>query len=338
MNIALVSPYTLPLCRGNSLTVQRLFDGLASRAHRVRLFNCTADPPEELVAFAPGLVHSLHAVHPHAWLLRSGVLGSIPWVVTMTGTDYTTDVADGAPHTLAEAQALIVFHAEGAEKVRRRWPALAERVHIIAQAVQVPQTDAGRREQLRRDMGIDPDELVVFMAAGLRPVKNICYALEGFCRFRLVHPRSRLLLAGPLLDEAESARVLAAGEGIEGSSYLGELPHERVLELMQAADIFLNTSLQEGMSGAVMEAMAAGLAVIATDIAGNRALITHQQTGILVPLHAPESLAEAIRMLAADPALRMSLGERARQDMQLRFGCEAELQAHEKLYAEIAAG
>ncbi len=337
MKIALVSPYTLPLPRGNSLTVQRLLEGLRGRGHSVRLFNCTADQPEELAAFAPDVVHSLHAVHPHAWLLRSGVLGSIPWIVTMTGTDYTTDVADGAPHTLAEAQALIVFHAEGAEKVSRRWPGLAERVHIIAQAVRVPEPDAGLRERLRRGMGIAAGETVIFMAAGLRPVKNISYALESFARFRQTCPHSRILLAGPLLDEAESARVLAAVEGSEGSCYLGELQHGRVLELMRAADVFLNTSLQEGMSGAVMEAMAAGLAVIATDIAGNRALITHQQTGILVPLHAPDALAEAIRRLAADPALRRRLGGSARQAMGLRFGCEAELQAHEKLYAGIIA-
>jgi glycosyltransferase involved in cell wall biosynthesis len=337
VKIALVSPYTLPLPRGNSLTVQRLFEGLRGRGHSVRLFNCTADQPEELAAFAPGLVHSLHAVHPHAWLMRSGVLGTIPWIVTMTGTDYATDVADGAPHTLAEAQALIVFHAEGAEKVRRRWPGLAGRLHIIAQAVQVPKTEAGRREKHRRELGIAADELVLFMAAGLRPVKNIGYALEAFSLFRQALPRSRLLLAGPLLDEAESERVLAELEDIDGAGYLGELPHGRVLELMQAADMFLNTSRQEGMSGAVMEAMAAGLAVVATDIAGNRALITHGSTGILVPLHAPDALAEAIRRLAADPFLRRRLGDRARQEMERCFGCEAELQAHEKLYAEIAA-
>jgi len=337
MKIALVSPYTLPVCRGNSLTVQRLFEGLSSRGHRVSLFNCTTDAPEDLASFAPDVVHSLHAVHPHAWLLRSGALGNIPWIVTMTGTDYTADVTTGAPQTITEAQALIVFHAEGAQKVRLRWPELSGRVYIIPQAVRLPEP-AGRRNSLRHDAGIAPEDCVVFMAAGLRPVKNIGYALDSFARFCQKHRRSRLLLAGAPLHEAESSRVLAALEPIPGSTYLGELPHERVLELMQAADIFLNTSLQEGMSGAVMEAMATGLAIIATDIAGNRALITHEHNGILVPLHAPDALAEAIRALAEDPSLRKHLGDRARQDTIDRFGCGAELQAHETLYRKILSG
>ena len=165
------------------------------------------------------------------------------------------------------------------------------------------------------------------MAAGLRPVKNIGYALEAFALFKKKHPQARLLLAGPCLDADESERVLAAGERIEGFSYCGELPHARVLELMQAADIFLNTSLQEGMPGAVMEAMAAGLAVIATDVAGNRALIENMRTGILVPLHAPGALLEACEILAANTELRQQLGRQAREEVRARYGCDAELQA-----------
>ena len=129
--------------------------------------------------------------------------------------------------------------------------------------------------------------------------------------------------------------MLAAGQCIHGFSYCGEIPHARVLELMQAADIFLNTSVQEGMPGAVMEAMAAGKAVVATDVAGNRALIENMRTGILVPLHDAELLLEACEHLAASPDLRQLLGGQAREEMHARYGCEAELQALESLYTEI---
>lgn len=337
MKIALVSPYTLPVCRGNSLTVQRLFDGLSGRGHCVRLFNSSHAAPEDLGAFAPDIVHSLHALHPLDWLQRSGALGAYPWVATMTGTDYAAPVPHAVLRKLEESCALVVFHAEAAESVRERFPVLADRLHVIAQAVQVPKQHV-RRERLRQELEIAPDVLVVFMAAGLRPVKNIGYALEAFALFKKAHPRSRLLLAGPRLDEDESSRSIAAGARIDGFSYLGEVPHPRVLELLQASDIFLNTSLQEGMPGAVMEAMAAGLAVVATDVAGNRALVDHGRTGMLVPLHEPRALSQALEMLAADAGLRQRLGRAARQDMLIRFGCEAELQAHEKLYAEIVAG
>ena len=89
------------------------------------------------------------------------------------------------------------------------------------------------------------------------------------------------------------------------------------------------------MPGAVMEAMAAGLAVLATDVPGNRALITHMQTGVLVPLHMPHVLAEAYAMLDTRKDLRYQLGRQAREEVLTCYNCEAELQALEKLYEEI---
>jgi len=335
MKIALVSPHTLPVCRGNSLTVQRLLDGLRNRGHNVRLFNSTKDAPEELSAFAPGLIHSLHALHPHSWLLQSGMPGSCPWVVTMTGTDYNSEAQPEELQAFTDARALIVFHPEAAESVRRRFPDLADRVHIIAQAVELPGQNISSREAARRTWNFSPQEFVFFMASGLRPVKNIGYALEAFARFRQNHSRARLLLAGPCLDAQESGRLLALGKGIDGFDYCGELPHTQVLELMQASDVFLNTSLHEGMPGAVMEAMAAELAVIATDVPGNRALIASMRTGVLVPLHAPQTLSEACEMLASRADFRRQLGRQAREEVQARYGCEAELEALEALYARV---
>lgn len=337
MDIALVSPYTLPMCRGNSLTVQRLLEGLSGRGHRVRLFNSSSDDPQTLGAFSPQIVHSLHALHPLDWLIRSGTLDAYPWIATMTGTDYAGPAPDALKRKLEAARALVVFHAEAAQSVRELYPQLAARLHVIPQSVHRP-APCSRNEYLRGTFGCAPGEQLLFMAAGLRPVKNIGYALEAFGLFRQARPNARLLLAGPRIDRDESSRLIDAGTRIGGFSYLGELPHARVTEIMQAADIFLNTSLQEGMPGAVMEAMAAGCAVIATDIAGNRALITRDETGILVPLHAPEALAAAIRTLADNPRLRKRLGEQARRDVLERFGCEAELLAHERLYATILAG
>jgi glycosyltransferase involved in cell wall biosynthesis len=325
----------LPVCRGNSLTAQRLFDGLRSRGHGVRVFSSTMDAPEDLVSFAPDLIHSLHALQPHSWLSQTGLPGSCPWVITMTGTDYNTEVRPEAAQVLRDARALVVFHAEAAECVRKRFPEFADRVYVIAQGVAVPEDTISLREDVRREWNVSSDDIVFFMASGLRPVKNIGYALEAFARFRQKNPRARLLLAGPCLDEQESARILAAGERLEGFSYCGELPHERVLELMQAADVFLNTSLNEGMPSAVMEAMAAGLAVVATDVTGNRTLIESMRTGVLVPLHDPRVLVEIFEMLASRAEFRRTLGSRARDEVLAHYGCEAELEALEALYKNV---
>jgi glycosyltransferase involved in cell wall biosynthesis len=75
--------------------------------------------------------------------------------------------------------------------------------------------------------------------------------------------------------------------------------------------------------------------VVATDVAGNRALIENMRTGILVPRHDAELLLEACERLAASPDLRQQLGGQAREEMHARYGCEAELRALESLYTEI---
>jgi len=280
-------------------------------------------------------MHSLHALQPHGWLVKSGMLGTCPWVVTMTGTDYNSEVEPDGQQALSNAGALIVFHGEAAKSVKDRFPELVGRVHIIPQGVQDPEREIGCREDVRQTLSLKSEDLLFFMAAGLRPVKNIGYAMEAFSLFKQKHSKAHMLLAGPCLDKKEFEQVLKSGSRLNGFSYLGELSHNRVLELMRATDIFLNTSLHEGMPGAVMEAMAAGLAVIATDVPGNRALIANMRTGILVPLHAPHVLMEACEMLAAKKDLRSQLGAQAREEVRARYGCAEELRALEELYTKI---
>ena len=88
--IALVSPYTLPFCCGNSFLAERLERGLSKAGFEVALFNSGKDSPDDAVSFAPHLLHSLNADRPHDWLqgFRNQYTG--PWVITLTGTDYNT--------------------------------------------------------------------------------------------------------------------------------------------------------------------------------------------------------------------------------------------------------
>ncbi len=67
-----------------------------------------------------------------------------------------------------------------------------------------------------------------------------------------------MILIGPVLDREEASRILTLGETLSCFEYLGERPHEEVQKFIAASDVFLNTSLNEGMPGAVLEAMAMG--------------------------------------------------------------------------------
>jgi glycosyltransferase involved in cell wall biosynthesis len=168
----------------------------------------------------------------------------------------------------------------------------------------------GARERWRREHGFGVDDGLVVSAARLEPQKNPLGLLESFARAMGQDPRWRLLLAGDgSLRAAAGARAEALG--LAGRiHFLGV--RKDIPELLAASDIFALASDWEGSPVAVMEAMAAGLPVVATAVGGVPELVDHGATGFLAPPGDVETHAAALAALARDPALRRDYGERAR--------------------------
>ncbi len=104
MRIALVSPHTFPFSCGNSLLAERLRQGLVSRGHEVLLCGIDAATVESAASFSPDIVHSLHAIKPARWLEELFSRISVPWVITLTGTDYNSPQEYGAEYGMLERQ------------------------------------------------------------------------------------------------------------------------------------------------------------------------------------------------------------------------------------------
>ena len=329
----------MPFSCGNSLLAERLSAGLVSRGHEVALFGIHTDAVESAVRFSPDIVHSLHAIKPALWLAALFREISVPWLITLTGTDYNSPQDYGAEYGMlseqfAHARAIVVFHEEARSWVAEHFTQAADRLFVIAQGIDLRQALVDR-SAVRHRYGISPDEILFFMAAGIRPVKNICFALDIFASVHARYPRTRLLLAGPVIDPAEAVRVFDKGRTVPGFSCIGEIPHEDVRDLMAAADIFLNVSLHEGMPGAVLEAMAECLPVLASDAPGNRALVQHGVTGLLEPLASIGCFIDAAFRLIADANMRHTMGKAACQSSGA-FSVLQEIEKYEKLYKSIA--
>lgn len=118
-----------------------------------------------------------------------------------------------------------------------------------------------------------------------------------------------------------------------------ELPGESndVSEVMRELDIFVLPSLAEGISNTVLEAMASGLPVIATDVGGNRELIDEGRTGEVVPPDNPHALAEAMARYIRSPTLRQSHGEQGRMRIEREFGLTRMIEAYRSLYERALA-
>lgn len=212
----------------------------------------------------------------------------------------------------------------------------AERIDVIYNGVRTgaftAQADA--RSAVRAELGIGPTDLLIVQVARLDYLKDHATAL------RALHT---------LLVRRADAKLLLVGEGPERPSIeqlIGELgiaPAVRLLGLRQdvarllgAADVFLLSSISEGIPLTIIEAMAAGVPVVATRVGGIPEMIEDSRTGLLAPAKDAVTLAEQIARLAEDRDLSAAIA-RAGREVALRLFSEQQMhQRYAALYEEMA--
>lgn len=146
------------------------------------------------------------------------------------------------------------------------------------------------------------------------------------------YPVEALIIGGGR-REAEMRR-LAAELGLAGRvHFLGQ--RDDVPDLLSALDLFVLPSHSEGVSLALLEAMAAGLPVIATAVGGLPEVVTDGDNGLLVPPEDPEALATALERLLEDPALAQRLGANARRHVEENFSLERLGREINEIYTEL---
>ena len=169
----------------------------------------------------------------------------------------------------------------------------------------------GSRETAREKLGIGNEEFVLLSVGEMTENKNHRLALQALALLPEKPIRYVLVGRGERMEELQAqARELGITDRVIFTGYRND-----VSELYPAADAFFFPSFREGLSVALMEAMASGLPAIVGKIRGNTDLIDDGVEGVYMPL-TPEGAAEAIRKLYDDPALRSRLGEAAREKVR----------------------
>ncbi len=211
------------------------------------------------------------------------------------------------------------------------------KVGLIHNGIAIPATIGGStRQRARNRLGLEPSAFVMVVVANLIAYKGHADLITALAWIAPQLPRPwRLLLVGRDEGIGASLRGQAAEGGIaEQIIWLGE--RDDVEAILPAADVALLVSHQEGFSNALLEAMAQGLAVIATAVGGNRDAIDDRKSGRLVPVKDPERLGEAVLELARDPDLRRRLGTAARERAVGRFSQKACVERYLRLYQGFA--
>jgi glycosyltransferase involved in cell wall biosynthesis len=247
---------------------------------------------------------------------------------------------------------LLNYHSGEAEDHLRRWPlstklifGLADRVvapslylvGVFAQfgieAEAVSNTAPLERFAFRERRPLRP---TLLSNRNLESHYNVADTLRAFALIERHMPNARLIVAG---DGGERARLqaLAAKLELKRVEFVGATPHDRMPELYDRADIFVNSSLVDNMPLSLIEAFACGLAVVSSNAGGIPQIVTDGETGLLFPRGDYEALAANVVRLLEDQNLAMELIRRARAACR-QYTWTATRGSWLRIYTDLARG
>ncbi len=297
-------------------------------------------------------------MHAH-WLLPNGYIASrvaratgVPYAVTLHGSDIF--MAERNPlfrHLARQALAGAAHVTSCSGDLRDRLLRLggeehADKVLLVPNGTDLAPDGCAETAAVdpdrRRRLGLEADGRLIVAVGRLVDKKGFRYLLDAVPRIRERFPEARLVLGGGGdLQGAleEQARRLGVAESVV---FTGGLSHPEVLELIAAAEVFVMPSVRDprgnidGLPIVVLEAMAAGRPVVASDVAGMPLAIEDGTSGLLVPEKDPAALTTAVLGLLGDPERARQLGTRGRQRVREELNWAAVARVHSELYRAAA--
>ncbi len=215
------------------------------------------------------------------------------------------------------------------ERTERNWEGKFRKIYNGVAPIPV-WTEEERQAFLARK-GIPAGTRVILSVSNFYPYKGHAELVEAAGRVIAAFPHVVFLLVGRDAGTLEECRRLAREKGVEGNvRFLGS--RTDVPDLLRACDLFVHPSREEGFSNAILEAMAAGKAVVACDVGGNPEAVEDGRTGVLVPPRDPGLLAKAILGRLTDPAGTNEMGDAGRRRAGDQFTVEGMVRQFEELY------
>jgi glycosyltransferase involved in cell wall biosynthesis len=205
------------------------------------------------------------------------------------------------------------------------------RVGVLYNGIQPGKpTDAHARALARQSLGLGDAEFVVGTVARLNPVKDLGLLVDAFGELFGLCPKAHLVIIG---DGPERPELERRARELGYADYVLFAGHrDDARQLLPALDVYVNSSITEGMSVTILEAMAAGLPVVATRAGGNPELVDDGVTGLLVQVRSAADLAHGLRRLLASPADRAAMGAGGRAKLVAEFSLDRMVQQYFRAY------
>jgi len=216
-----------------------------------------------------------------------------------------------------------------AHRLPTRW------FEVIPNGIPPAQESNVSRAELLRELELPDDAHLIGVVSRLWPQKRVKDLIWAADLLRVLHDNLRLLVIGDGPERPTLERFARLASDLDHIRFLGH--REDVWRILPHLDVFWNGSEYEGQSVSVMEAMAAGVPVVASDIPGNRELVVHGETGYLVPIAGRAARARATDAILSDVALSKRLGAAGWQRMLDHFSVEQNIRRHVEMYEELLA-
>jgi sugar transferase (PEP-CTERM/EpsH1 system associated) len=281
-------------------------------------------------------------VHTHGWgtVLEGLIAARLAGVAAVVHGEHGTLQVRAYQRLLqrvawSAANRVLSVSSRLAERMTSEMRVDAGRITTIRNGVDLERFRPGNRADARASLALKDRSVIVGTVGRLVPVKDHATLLEAVALLRRRGIDAKFVLSGDGPLNA-SIRARASALGISDNVHL--LGHREDVETVLAAlDVFVLSSLSEGLSNTILEAMAMGLPVVATRVGGADELVRDGLTGVLVPPHAPREMADGLAQLLQDGQARQAMGAAGRARVEAEFALSVMVARYEALYMDLAA-
>ncbi|XP_059193168.1 glycosyltransferase 1 domain-containing protein 1 [Centropristis striata] len=333
--LACLSPKT-----GNHTTAERIRSHIESAGHTCELRDAAEfqSPAEvaNLISQNPPF-EAVLAIH----LFKAGKLLldiQVPFGVIFGGTDINEDVKVEQKlvvmeQVLLKARFAVAFTDKLKEEAQLFLLSQNSKIYVQPQGIQTEVSKTFSWTEFLRSSGVSSehvDELRVFLlVCGLRRVKDPLYLVEVFSEWHCENPLNVLLIIGPEVDPVFTVEVEAVVKRTAGVFLARERSQQELHAAMKRCFALVNSSVSEGMSAAILEAMDLGVPVLARDIPGNAAIVQHEFTGLLYL--SPQEFVHQSQRLLSDHELRERVVRNGKLYVEEHHSLKQERETYQRL-------
>lgn len=335
VSLSFLTPY-YKQGRGNATTARRIMTGLGQTEMNTNVVaydeqSFSRDLVETIKK--SDLLHVLHFRRFAEWLEKNDYQVEKPYVITSGGTDVNIDIfsseyKEKIGQVLRNATAITVFSDDAKQKLAEVYPEVTEKVHIVKQSVWFPHDASSNSTVSFAEVGPN-----ILLPAGLRPVKDVLFVLPALVKLKEQFPTLTFTILGAPLEQSVVKAVRQAQEKYPWIDYFEEVALEEMEGVYLQSDIIINTSLSEGQSSALLEAMFLGKPVVARNNGGNQSIVTHGKTGFL--FEDGNEFYEQIKLLLTKDEIKEGIALNGRKYVEEHHSLNEEIESYLNLYLQI---